>query len=277
MSQLKFRLLVSDIDGTLVSENGTLDQETIHSIEEYRNAGGLFTLATGRNFLHTLEIIKQLRIETPVIVSDGAMVYDPITQQKHVLSSFSRQELNWITEQIQNLDTNIEPFFLGYHSETEDHRIYGLFDNPMMRQYAKNWFYHLSLVSSLTEIQNHVKIINLFIHLKSPETVEPFRKFCQQHLQNFHVNFWPGEFVSIAPLDANKGAALLSLCKQLNLTNSQVAAIGDHLNDLPMIKNVGFFAAMENGEAEVKKRASITVPRHDEHGVAFFIRNHLLR
>lgn len=275
MSQLKYRLLASDIDGTLISSNSSLHPETIKSIHEYRQAGGLFTLATGRNFLHTKDLIEKLQIDIPVILSDGAILYDPIEKKKQILSSFQWEQLQWITQHIQEIHSEIDQFVFSYHPETDDQRIYGTVDHPLIHQYAQDWYYHTTRVSSFEEIDYQTHLIHIFVFLKNEKVIPLFQTWSQQHLKNYIVQFWSKNFVCISPKGTEKGSAIHLLCKQLQLSVNEVAAIGDHLNDLSMSKTVGLFAAMKNGKSQLKQAAQLVVPSNDEHGVAYFIRNYL--
>lgn len=273
---MDFRLLVSDIDGTLVSTDNHLNRETIHSIQAFRQAGGLFTLATGRNFLHTKELIEQLQIDIPVIVSDGAIMYDPIEKKKHILARFSWGQVQTLIQDCQPLSSYIDIFFFSFHPEKDDHRIYSTIDSPMMAQYAKNWFYDVSLLPSWKALEMEAPMINLFVHIKNDKGKEAFREWCLEQTDNYDIQFWTEEFISISPSASNKGSALLTICKQLDVSSGKVAAIGDHYNDLSLSRTVGLFAAMANGEQKVKESAKYVVPSNDDNGVAYFIHHHLL-
>ena len=63
----------------------------------------------------------------------------------------------------------------------------------------------------------------------------------------------------------------------LGIDPSEVIAVGDGMNDLPMFAVAGLSAAVENADEAVRARAGITVPSHDEDGVAWLIENYMLR
>ncbi len=277
MTQLKYRLLVSDIDGTLISGKHKLEEETIRSIEEYRQAGGRFTLATGRNFPHTIEMINRLKIDIPVILSDGAILYDPRSGKKQVISSLTWQQVDTIVQHCRDLSDQIDNFVFGYDPRAEDYRIYGVTDNPLIRRYAADWHYQFVAVPSFEAIMDAASMICMFALVKDSKVIPMFHEWCKTQSKNFQIHLWMEEIAQIFPITSTKGEAMIQLCRQLNISTDEVAAIGDQLNDLPMSQTAGFFAAMENGDPRVKESAQVVVPNNDDFGVAHFIRNHLLK
>lgn len=75
-------------------------------------------------------------------------------------------------------------------------------------------------------------------------------------------------YLDVTHPDANKGFALEALCRQLGVTPAETACIGDAPNDLPMFAVAGFAIAMGNAEPEVQARAAAVVGRNDGDGWA---------
>ncbi|MEG0914371.1 MAG: HAD family hydrolase, partial [Christensenellaceae bacterium] len=73
----KIKLIISDIDGTLISESGeTISNENMQAIEEARAMGVGFTIATGRILSTAMQYVRKLKIELPVISCCGADIRD---------------------------------------------------------------------------------------------------------------------------------------------------------------------------------------------------------
>jgi len=68
------KLIVSDIDGTLVSDDGTIGTETKKLIKQLSELGVTFTLATGRLHSAAEEIAKEIALEGPIISLDGSLI-----------------------------------------------------------------------------------------------------------------------------------------------------------------------------------------------------------
>lgn len=277
MTHQKYRLLVSDIDGTLLSNDNKLAEETMKSIQQFRQAGGRFTLATGRNFPHTIELIRKLELDTPVILSDGAVLYDPVSDEKRVISNYTWQQFDSIIQQCRDISDQIDFFTFSYDQRTKEYRVYGITDHPMIKQYATDWHYRYAIVPSFEEVFDHVYMICIFAFINDSKVIPVFHEWCKKQEENFQIHLWMKQIAQIFPNTTTKGVAISTLCEQLAITTDEVVAIGDQLNDLSMAQTAGFFAAMENGDPRVKESAHLVVPKNDELGVAHFIRNYLLK
>ena len=75
-------------------------------------------------------------------------------------------------------------------------------------------------------------------------------------------------YLDVTHPDANKGFALKALCRQLGVTPAETACIGDAPNDLPMFAVAGFAIAMGNAEPEVQAQAAAVAGRNDGDGWA---------
>lgn len=277
MTHRKYRLLISDIDGTLLSNDNKLAEETIKSIQEFRQAGGRFTLATGRNFPHTIELIRKLQLDTPVILSDGAVLYDPVSEEKRVISSYTWQQFDSVIRQCREISDQIDFFTFSYDQRAKEYLVYGVTDNSMIRQYASDWYYQYERVPSFEAVFDRVYMISIFAYIRDSKVIPVFHEWCKEQEENFQIHLWLKQVAQIFPNTTTKGAAISTLCEQLTITTDEVVAIGDQLNDLSMAEIAGFFAAMENGDPRVKESAHLVVPKNDDLGVAHFIRNYLLK
>jgi hypothetical protein len=91
------------------------------------------------------------------------------------------------------------------------------------------------------------------------------------------VNHMGADAVEIAPAGADKGVGLRWLCTRLGIDASEVVAIGDEINDLPMFRAAGRRVAVENGNPVLKLAADEIVPPNAEDGVAQFVEQLLAR
>ena len=80
----------------------------------------------------------------------------------------------------------------------------------------------------------------------------------------------------ISPTDTNKWTAIEYLIKELGISKEEVIAIGDNINDIPMIKNAGLGVAMKNGSPAAREIAKIVAPSNDDDGVAQIIEEYIL-
>ena len=81
MMEIKNVLVVSDLDGTLIPLSGKISRKNIEAVHCFLAAGGTFTAATGRSPSIAQPYFEQLSITTPVIVNNGAAIYDPVAKR----------------------------------------------------------------------------------------------------------------------------------------------------------------------------------------------------
>jgi hydroxymethylpyrimidine pyrophosphatase-like HAD family hydrolase len=85
-----------------------------------------------------------------------------------------------------------------------------------------------------------------------------------------HSNFLD-LMIEMSALGVNKGSGLEKYASSKNMTATDIAAVGDMPNDVPMIAWAGRGAAVDNAHEWVKEAATEFLPSNDDHGVAVFI------
>jgi Cof subfamily protein (haloacid dehalogenase superfamily) len=266
---LAYPFLVSDIDGTLLNNRKEIPPLIRREIAHYRQAGGLFTLATGRNYAETERFIRELDINLPVILCNGALVYNPTTRELMPLAHLSEDLVRKIVKNMPHLSRRID--FFVYTS----HHIYTTRIGPLSSKGLQNEELKLEVIPSFETLlsQNWVKIAAV----SDEEGIKELRRWLEQTKLPFTFVQSSDHYYEILPPGVSKGAALQRVAEQLNLSTKQAAAIGDHMNDLPMFQTVGLSAAVSNAHPEVLHAADVIVPSNEEFGLSHFIQNHLFR
>ena len=83
-------------------------------------------------------------------------------------------------------------------------------------------------------------------------------------------------FLEVVPYGVAKDNSLKELLAKLDITEDELIACGDGMNDIPMLKIAGLSAVMENAYPEVKKYADYIAPSNDDAGVADIIKRYIL-
>ena len=78
---IKQLLLITDLDGTLLPSDKRIPPEDLEIIHRFQAAGGRFTIATGRTYEAAAAYLEQVQPNAPVILYNGAMLFDPVKQQ----------------------------------------------------------------------------------------------------------------------------------------------------------------------------------------------------
>ncbi|SEN52576.1 Cof-type HAD-IIB family hydrolase [Lihuaxuella thermophila] len=269
MSLLRYPLLVSDIDGTLLNNDKEISRHNMESISRFCRMGGLFTLATGRSYMEAKRYIEQLEPRLPVILCNGAVLYEPASESVIPVHTMPRElMLSLLHELERKLPSSVDLFAYGLNT------VYATRMGPLAEAGVDQIDFHVEMLGSFEQIPDILCI--KVIAVASGEDMKLLLDWSKT--ADFPVDFIPSSdnYFEILPAGASKGNALSALLKKIGLTPDKAAAIGDHCNDLSMLSLAGLGAAVANAHPAVLQQAKVIVPSNNEDGVAHLIHNHLM-
>ena len=94
----RYKLVVCDIDGTLVDDAKQIPALNLDMIARFRQGGGLFTLATGRIEKSVARYIRELELDVPLILYNGAKIYHPLNNEVLFERHLEREDLLRVEE-----------------------------------------------------------------------------------------------------------------------------------------------------------------------------------
>lgn len=265
---MKIKLLVMDIDDTLVYRAGPVSPGNMKAIDEARRAGVYVTLATGRGYFGSSRVIKQLGLDTYVINYGGAMINDSKTGQPVFTTELEN-------EYVQEILAMADDMGLHAHLYQGDCIVYG---RPHI--YAEKYVAALDLPHKLEPNIRNIEWKNVpkVLIITEQERVSELLPLFQKHFEGrVAVSASSPGFIEFNRLGENKGAAVAQLAKMLGVKREEVACIGDNTLDYEMIEYAGFSGVVENGNPALKAIADVIVPPCTEDGVAYFIENYILK
>ena len=267
---MKFKLIASDMDGTLLNSDYKLTDRTKSAILRAVDAGVIFVAATGRPF-HNIDIVNDiLDVDMPFIVFNGAAAY--MGKSEKLLFEFF-------------LDFNLakEAFDLGQKMNFAQIIWAGskLWAN---RNCERTLFYQehssgidMTVVSDLSELNEYSNSISKVLWIADPVEVSKLRlemiDFFGDKLNCFSSMPFYLEFVSP---NASKGIALAEVGQLLKIDKSEIIAFGDAYNDVPMFEYAGFSVAMENAPDDIRAACDHVTNSNDNDGVAVAIERFVL-
>ncbi len=262
----KFKLIVSDVDGTLMGRDRIISDKNTIAIKNWQNNGRLFTIASGRQYFMLKNDIKNLEITMPVIVRGGSEIIDPVTDNVLYSQNIDADTLADFTKTLvsSNYDFMIE----------KDNALYGSYE------YDISMYQHL--IMKKAEDFSHQDAPKVNVPLGN-RTIEEFEKFV-----NLLIDMYPqlnivrsyndlGKSLDVTSKSATKNLSVLELIKLLKLEREEVVGVGDGYNDFPLMEACGFKVAMGNAREELKAISDVIVPRQEEDGVAYLIEELLRR
>lgn len=262
-----YRVIVSDIDGTLVDERQEISEQNLKAVQRFQREGGIFTLATGRVEQSVERLIQQLNIEYPVILYNGGKIIDykmnQVIYERNIpnfLACLFVEEA--IVRQLEICIYTNEGIIVL--EETDVIRTYAAKDRVPVRQF-----------SNLLHLKTLIVYKILIIDEKS-NFDEYTNYFERVDLSEVTIVQSENTYFEILPANVSKGRALKVLIDYLNVPLQSVVAIGDHFNDLEMLKVAGLGVAVDNAIAPLKECADAICPSNLDHGVATVIYKYCL-
>jgi Cof subfamily protein (haloacid dehalogenase superfamily) len=261
----RYRLLVVDVDGTLISNDGNISRENQEAISLVKNAGIHISLCTGRTIVSCQRYIEQLGLDGYHIYFDGALVSRPDLDETVYIQTLERDIVRQMIEFARKHDINLE---LGsvtqYFSERET------WSTDMKRRL----FDVDAIIGDLTGLWDREEIIRADIVITDAE-VEAKSKAFMDHFSgrlgfiSAHTPRLPDVyFLNITASGLSKGKALEALASHLDMPLEETVAVGDWINDIPLITTAGLGIAMGNAHEELKKVADHVTLDVEENGLA---------
>jgi Cof subfamily protein (haloacid dehalogenase superfamily) len=268
-----YKLLVIDVDGTLVGKDGSISAEDREALAKARQLGIWVSLSTGRVTQACSRIINQLSLDGYHIFFDGALVSSPFYGREVYVQSISQEVVK------QAVD------FAHWHSidlELYSATHYFVERETWAANIRRQFFGIEPTVVDFTTLWNRERIIKGGLTASSPEEVAKARSFCLQFNSSLHFSWtgtpaYPGiNFINVLAPGVSKGKALEALALHLSVSLDEVIAIGDGPNDVPLFTTAGLAIAMGNAPDELKAVADYVTLDIDHSGVAAAISKFLL-
>ncbi len=259
---MKYRLFCSDFDGTLVREDGRISNETKEEIARYTAAGGIFTVVTGRMTSSILPRVREFAEEGIVVSYQGAVISDIKTGELLKNVCFKEAEALKAVRLLEEDDHHI-------HVYTDE----GLFVNrrdEMLNEYERICAVHGNVLEEKLSdwiAKTHPPVVKILVMIE-PDKRLALKDGLQNKLgESYFVTCSNDWLVELMPTGQDKGSAIRFLSEYFGVPKGEIAAIGDQLNDLPMLWEAGGKFAVSNAQEELKQIARL-VKSCEEDGVA---------
>jgi Cof subfamily protein (haloacid dehalogenase superfamily) len=253
------RLVLSDVDGTLVNSTKELTDGAVRAVQRLRENGVLFAVTSGRPPKGLNMLINPLDITTPLAGFNGGLIVDrtfntlqelpiggdyvePIIDvlQEHEVSTWVYQGTDWFV-----LDPK------GPHVEHE--AIVCEFDPTVLKNFDG-------------VRGDVVKIVG--VSDDETKMASAARALSERVGDDVSATNSQSYYFDITHRDANKGNVVRYLAQNFSIDPSEIATIGDQENDLLMFAVSGVSIAMGNATDEVKRKATHVTTTNDDEGFA---------
>lgn len=255
---MTYRLAASDMDGTLLTRDKRISQRNAEAVRKTAESGCLFCLCTGRTMVGVKRYIDELGLSSPVIAANGAVVALP--------SGKVLYEIGMSGDSARALYKSGTELELTMCAWSKEHLYINRVD-----KYTDHYMEVIGIEAEMIEdfeaiVANGIlKIIWYAEPERMPELHGFLEKNCPADTR------WANSTARMIEFNdsrVSKATAMEFIGEKYGIDRSEMLAIGDNFNDLPMLMYAGMSVAMGNAPDEVKAKADFVTDTNDNDGVA---------
>lgn len=262
-----YKLIAIDLDGTLLTDDLVIPQDTVAAIQKVVAEGIVVTIATGRMFASASLIARQLNINVPLITYQGALIKD--VNGREVM--YERTVPPEVTQKLIEIALEKKIHLQVY----QDDILFSAEENEKLIAYSQAVKVPYTIEPDLKKLAS--KGITKLLFIEDPDVLDQLQQELQTLYSKYaHIAKSKKNYLEVTHPEANKGSALLHLAKQLDIDPSEIIGIGDNYNDLELIDAAGLGIAMGNAVKEVKEKADYTTFTNNEEGVLHVLERFIL-
>lgn len=251
-------LIAIDSDGTLKNSEGKITERTSYIINKIIKEGHYVVICTARPRYHAVDISKKLNLSNYIISSNGAEVYDRLIDKVIYSKYISKALVKKIYDSAR--EYNIRTVYACDGIEYATQRIVNesqiLLDDNNIAELLNSKIKHIIIVDDKIELVDKYR----------EYVVKKFKAYIADKSSYKDYNCF-----TITNRLTSKGNALKFLTKYLDISKSNIIAIGNDNNDISMIKYAKIGLAVDNSTDYLKKVADKIIPSNDDEGVYQFL------
>jgi Cof subfamily protein (haloacid dehalogenase superfamily) len=251
------KLIASDMDHTLLTENGELPPNLDNYILELEKLGIDFVIASGRPLFTLEEIFPKIKHKMSFICNNGALVYyNGEMIFKNLLKPAIYQAMSRFVED----ETDAVALICGLDSAYVHEKF------KMHEQSIRIFYSKITFVENLSNVD--VDANKFTVYCPNRNSKEYYEKvFKPMYGSDFSVTVGDTVWLHIMNFGINKGYAISLLAERLGLKGEQMMAFGDTYNDIEMLQAVKHSYIVKNASADMKQYANFIADSNDNFGV----------
>ncbi|OQD41694.1 haloacid dehalogenase [Croceivirga radicis] len=264
MDLSKIKMVVSDMDGTLLNNQHEVSKEFFHLFENLKKQNIAFVAASGRQYYSMLDKLKPIANDILFIAENGAFV----KKQEQVLMTISLDQ-TYITNVLEVVDKIDNAHAVLCTAQTA----YVKKSSGDFIEMLKEYYSEFTLVDSQQEVSDTILKIAIYHHQSSENYLYPELKQFEDVLK---VKVSGENWLDISEPNAHKGYALQKVMDKHGINADEIMVFGDFNNDLEMMQLSNYSFAMANAHPNVKRIAKYQTLSNTEHGVEHILSKLLL-
>ncbi len=285
MNAPQWDVLVLDLDGTLLCSQGAVSDQNLHALDTVRDHGIEVVVATGRSFSECKHILEAMGHEGVCITAGGSQMTD------NNGNAMYRDTVGVeVVEEVTALILKSGHRSLLLKDATECDSQYVLIGDASLHDASTWWFNSLGIstleVSTIEEdpwpehtlrvgaVANESDLSPIAQRL----TISLDGRAKLQHWSAVTCSEATGSSTHLLEVFGHQVSKWAMLKQHLGhtLNRERIVAIGDGLNDIEVLREVGLSIVMENANEEVQQHADVLAGHHDSHGFAHAMRRWII-
>ena len=274
---MKYKMIVMDMDGTLLSSDKSISDKNRSAIEKAYNMGVKIVISTGRMFASAKVYGEMIGVDTPIIASNGAFIRDKDKDEVIFSKMLGEQNIREILRITKNYNLNCHLFtFDTVFSEKLEYT--ALNYNKWNKALPEDKRVKICIINAsewdavINEYSD--KLLKAVVVSDNTECIIASRQEISK-LNVEIVSSWINNY-EVMNKGVSKGNAVDVLAKYYNIDKSEIICMGDHENDISMIEYAGLGVAMGNATEDTKNAASFITLTNNDDGVAYVIEKFIL-
>ncbi len=240
------RLIVCDLDGTLINSNGAISDNNLEILERLYRRGIRFALCSGRPKVAMDKYVKLVRergVGKFVIAYNGVVVYDR-RDIRMTYTHLNKQNIDKLIDASKQWGITIQLY--------KDEVLYVNKINKYVQSYVDRTNMPVKEVEDLKQIDTSYKAL---FNYKDCEKFDNFKKYLVDEFPHLNIFNSNKDYIEVVPEFSSKAYAVSYLASVMGFKREQILCIGDAFNDISMIEYAGVGVAMANASDEVKQAA----------------------
>lgn len=265
MSNQKIKVIISDLDGTLLNSDHAISDYTKSVFKELHEQNYLIIVATGRHHIDAMAIIKSLELPVYLVTSNGARIHSP---QKELLYSFNIE--SDAVKSVLSIDIDPEiTTVLFKESVWQTSKT-----NKKLNAFQKDLVYPPEVVDFST-LDDYSAIKMFFTHENHQKLVDLKDKILENHSDMFSHAFSLPICLEFMDKSVDKSVAIAKILEKEGFSFDEVISFGDGFNDERMLEVAGIGLIMGNAPDNLKIKLPHleVISTNNEDGVAKYLSN----
>lgn len=253
---MKYKLIIADFDGTLGNVPDIIHPDTVKTIKEYQNKGGIFSIVTGRSFSSISSICEKYQLNCTVSACQGSYIADLSKNKKLFSGGIDTKNAYTLINECLELGYPVVAWANDSLYFREESYYSNLYTNKLEQA---NYLQTTDVAKKILEDGNPVGKVCIIVPEEKTDEITNY--LFEKYKGKYIVNSGAKRLIEVIRPDLNKGTAVRKIAEYYNIPLTEVLTVGDSTNDLQLIDGEWHGVAVGDADEQLKKVAKeITVP-----------------